>query len=165
MRKTLLAAGLAAVFALSGLASVASAHRDYWGCNGRADDGQCVVTVSIAGGFPASEEQIIREVLANFSESPNIEAVVGRPADVQVRVGNEGFWTDLRTRVVTIDKKWFGYCCDQHDGMRGVYCHELMHAIAGIGHPERFLPSCHNGTSPHLGVEDFADIAAAYPLP
>jgi hypothetical protein len=157
---------LLGVLGLLLFAPSAGAYKEYWGCFDRQPDGQCVVAVSIAGGFPSSEERIIREVLANFSESPNIEAVVRKPADVQVRVGNDGFWTDMHTRVITIDKKWFGYCCDQHDGMRGVYCHELMHAIAGVGDDEvRLQPSCFNGTSPFLGVEDFADIATTYPLP
>jgi hypothetical protein len=155
--------------------AVAGAHREYWGCFQRQPDGQCVVTVSIGNSFPAVDQQVIREVLADFSLSLNIEAVeaAGGSADVSIVQGcvkgQCGFFTDMRTRKVYIDRPWSyaNYCCDAHDGMRGVYCHEFMHAIAGIGdlgHP-RLQPSCFNGTSPFLGAEDFADIAASYPLP
>jgi hypothetical protein len=157
------------------LAPSAGAHRDYWGCFQRQPDGQCVVTVSIGNTFPDVDQQVIREVLANFSESSSMEAVEasGGNADVSIVQGCAkghqcGFFTDIRTRKVYIDRPWSyaNYCCDAHDGMRGVYCHELMHAVAGESDGAvRLQPSCFNGTSPYLGVEDFAVIAASYPLP
>ena len=148
----------------------ASAGPDYWGCHQRQADGQCIVTVSIGNNFAAVDQQVIREVFADFSLSPNIEAVEvqGGNADVVMVRGNDGFWTDLQTRKVHIDRAWSyaNYCCDSHDGMRGIYCHELMHGIANARDTDvRTQPSCFNGTSPYLGVEDFAQIALTYPLP
>lgn len=157
---------MAVAFAAQG-----GAHTNPWACKERAPDGQCIIRVAIAGSFPAIDKQVIREVLADFSTSPNIEVIEDKPSDVTFRQGCVqgmcGFFTDMRTRTVYIDKAWSyaNYCCDSHDGMRGVYCHEGNHAIAGIGHPERTQPSCHNGTSPYLGVEDFRDIAITWPLP
>jgi hypothetical protein len=144
-----------------------------WVCQARTPDGQCIITVSIGNSFDPIDHQVILEVMANFSESPNIEVVEANGGNGDVSIvqgcykGTCGFLTDLQTRKVYIDRQWSyaNYCCNSHDGMRGVYCHELMHAIAGIGHPARLEPSCFNGTSPYLGVEDFADIARAYPLP
>lgn len=165
-------AALAAFFMVP-LAS-ASAHRDYWGCFERQADGQCVVTVSIGNNFAEIDKQVIREVLANFSQSPNIEAVEaqGGNADVKIVQGCAsghvcGFWTDTRTRTTYIAKGWSyaTWCCDEHDGMRGVFCVELMHSIAQPSYQPRLFPSCMNGTSPYLGVEDFQAIAAEYPLP
>lgn len=168
---------LALGFALLALLAVsaASSYPDYWGCHQRATDGQCIVTVSIGNNFPEVDQQVIREVLANFSESPNIEAVEAQGGNADVKIAYAcypsvdcGFFTDMRTRKIYIGRGW-SYattCCDQHDGMRGVYCHELMHAIAGtIDGTVRLQPSCFNGTSPYLGVEDFQDIWATYPLP
>lgn len=163
--------GLALVCALA-IPAVASAGNQVWGCFDRQADGQCIVRVSIAGSFADIDKQVIREVLADFSLSPNIEVVEDKPADVSVRQGCTqghicGFFTDMRTRTVYIVKGWSyaNYCCNSHDGMRGVYCHELMHAIGGISDSfVRLQPSCFNGTSPFLGIEDFADIAFNYPL-
>lgn len=164
---------VAVLFVTALFASSASAYKEYWGCFERQADGQCVVRVSIGGSFPQVDKQVIREVLADFSQSPNIEAAEAKPSDVTMTQGcmsgrRCGFFTDMRNRKVYIDPFWSyaTYCCDQHDGMRGVYCHELMHAIAGIGDSEvRSQPSCFNGSSGYLGVEDFEDIAITYPLP
>ena len=164
----------AALLALLFIPSAAG-YNEHWGCFQRQADGQCVVTVSIGNNFDPVDQQVIREVLADFSQSPNIEAVEAQGGNSDVRIVRGcapghvcGFWTDLHTRTTYIDRQWsyVGYCCDQHDGMRGVYCHELMHAIAGTqdGTP-RLYPSCFNGTSPYLGVEDFQDVAVSYPLP
>ena len=154
------------------LTTAASAGKNPWLCTERASDGQCVIHVSIGGGFGDIDKQVIREVLADFSTSPNIEAVVTKPADVSIVrgcvQGSCGFFTDLGTRKIYIDRRWSyeNYCCDAHDGMRGVYCHEFMHAIAGESDGVvREQPSCFNGTSPYLGVEDFDSIARTYPLP
>lgn len=162
--------GLALVASLT-LASAASAYNERWGCFERQPDGQCVVRISIGGSFPAVDKQVIREVLADFSRSPNVEVVEGKPADVSMVQGcwkgTCGFYTDVGARKVYIDKFWSyaNWCCDSHDGMRGVYCHELMHAVAGEGDgAARLEPSCFNGTSPFLGPEDFAVIAGSYPL-
>lgn len=169
-RAAVIAFILGAVLAVG--VGVASAYNETWGCFERQADGQCVVRVSIAGSFAEIDKQVIREVLADFSLSPNIEAREAKPSDVSIRQGcwkgNCGFFTYMRTRTIYIDGFWSyaNYCCDSHDGMRGVYCHELMHAIAGTGDgTARLQPSCFNGTSGYLGPEDFQDIAATYPLP
>ena len=152
----------------------ASAGPDYWGCHQRQADGQCVVTVSIGNSFDPIDQQVIREVLADFSLSPNIEAVEanGGSGDVSITQGcwrgQCGFLTDMRTRKVYIDRAWSyaNYCCDAQDGMRGIYGHEFMHAICAESDGSvRLYPSAFNGTSPYLGVEDFDVCARTYPLP
>ena len=154
-------------------ASVANAYRpSAWGCFERQADGQCIVTVSIGNGFAEIDQRVIREVMANFSESPNIEVVEAASrgsADVAIVQGCAkghlcGFFTDMQTRVVYIDKQWSyaNYCCDAHDGMRGVYCHELMHGLGIDDFWTRSEPSCFNGTSPYLGVEDRLWISQTY---
>jgi hypothetical protein len=172
--RVLVSGAAVAAFFMLALIPSASAYREYWGCFQRAPDGQCVVTVSIGNSFAAVDQQVIREVLADFSQSANIEAVEAGGGNGDVSIvqgcykGTCGFYTDIHHRKVYIDPAWSyaTYCCDSHDGMRGVYCHELMHAIAGEGDGAvRLEPSCFNGTSPFLGPEDFAVIAAAYPLP
>ena len=166
MKALLLALAVAALIVPS-----ASAGNNPWGCKARAADGQCIVEVSVANSFPDVDQQVIREVLADFSTSPNIDVVVGKPGDVSIVQGcyrsRCGFLTDPGARKIYIDKIWSyaNYCCNAHDGMRGVYCHEFMHAIGGIGDgATREQPSCFNGTSPFLGPEDFAAIARTYPL-
>ena len=145
----------------------------------------CTITVTISNKFPESEKRIIREVMADFSTSPNIDMVESGGGDIHIvtctveRPSNPcGFWTTQRwtqsghlggtyltSAKIEIGEGWFGYCCDVHDGMRGVYCHELMHGIGESDLAVRTQPSCFNGTSPYLGVEDFAWIASIYPLP
>jgi len=129
----------------------------------------CTIRVSISDKFPASEQQIIREVIADFNLSPEINLVEGGGGKIRMVVGNDGFWTTwsiaggyLKSAKVEIDQYWFGWCCDEHDGMRGVYCHELMHALGVTGHPARSEPSCFNGTSPYLGVEDRLWLSQTY---
>lgn len=168
-----LVVGIVALLVTLSVTAVAAAHVDYWSCKERQADGQCIIRVAIAGSFSDIDHQVIREVLADFSRSPNIEAIEDKPSDVSVLQGCYkshicGALTDMGTRKVYIDRglSYATFCCNEHDGMRGVYCHELMHAIGGIGDfTPRSQPSCFNGTSPYLGPEDFADIAVTYPLP
>lgn len=136
---------------------------DPWACHQRQADGQCIVTVNI-GQFTETERQWILGVMANFSESPNIEVIEGQGGGTDVSIvvgkykGTAGFFTDLQTRTTYIPRGW---------GLEPV-CHEMMHSIAGAQDwevPLRQFPSCFNGTSPYLGVEDFAEIALTYPLP
>jgi hypothetical protein len=131
----------------------------------------CTITVSISNQYPDSEQQIIREVIADFNVSPEINLVEANGGKIKFVVGNDGFFTNqqiaggwLKSARITIDHKWFGWCCDQHDGIRGVYCHELMHGLGINDGAIREQPSCFNGTSPYLGVEDRAWISSVYPL-
>lgn len=170
--KKLLLVTIVFVSALVVVGSPVSAGKNSWACSERAPDGQCIVKVSIGNSFPAIDKQVIREVLADFSRSPNVEVIEGKKADATIvqgcYKGRCGFLTDMGARKTYIDKLWSyaNYCCNAHDGMRGVYCHELMHSVAGeVDGVRREQPSCFNGTSPFLGPEDFATIAGTYPLP
>ena len=163
MKRIILALALACAFIL-----VASASADVaYNCAA-----PCTIKVSISDKFPVSERQIIREVIADFNLSPEINLVEANGGMIKFVVDPDGGFTtswriaggSLKGAVIHITPAFFGWCCDEHDGMRGVYCHELMHGLGINDFWTRAEPSCFNGTSPYLGAEDRLWISQSYPV-